>query len=123
MWKKEVGGVDPWLASLENEEDLEARIGEAALARKKRWVLFSVYTYDIDKHVWVCTQTNACGIDAFPLQSCSYVLSPDEPMAQPHNHREEAEAEVEEPPEEVDKEGIMARILRILQPGETVLKV
>lgn len=39
VWKKEVGGVDPWLASLENEEDLEARIGEAALARKKRWVV------------------------------------------------------------------------------------
>jgi hypothetical protein len=30
---------------------------------------------------------------------------------------------VEEPPEEVDKEGIMARIVRMLQPGETVLRV
>lgn len=38
MWKKEVGGADPWLASLENEEDMEARIGEAALAQRKRWV-------------------------------------------------------------------------------------
>lgn len=38
MWKKEEGGDDPWLASLENEEDMEARIGEAALAQRKRWV-------------------------------------------------------------------------------------
>lgn len=38
VWKKEVGGADPWLASLENEEDMEARIGEAALAQRKRWV-------------------------------------------------------------------------------------
>jgi hypothetical protein len=30
---------------------------------------------------------------------------------------------VEEPPEEVDTEGIMARMLRILKPGESVLKV
>lgn len=41
-----------------------------------------------------------------------------------HTHyREEAEAEVEEPPEEVDTEGIMMRMLRILKPGESVLKV
>jgi len=38
VWKKEEGGEDPWLASLENEEDLEARIGEAAVARKKKCV-------------------------------------------------------------------------------------
>lgn len=38
VWKKEVGGDDPWLASLENEEDMEAKIGEAALAQRKRWV-------------------------------------------------------------------------------------
>jgi len=36
VWKKEEGGEDAWLASLENEEDLEARIGEAAVARKKK---------------------------------------------------------------------------------------
>jgi CD2 antigen cytoplasmic tail-binding protein 2 len=36
VWKKEEGGGDPWLASLENEEDLEARIGEAAVARRKK---------------------------------------------------------------------------------------
>lgn len=30
---------------------------------------------------------------------------------------------MEEPPEEVDTEGIMARVLRILKPGESVLKV
>ena len=38
VWKKEEGGGDPWLASLENEEDLEARIGEAAVARRKKYV-------------------------------------------------------------------------------------
>ena len=36
VWKKEEGNADPWLDSLENEEDLEARIGEAASARRKR---------------------------------------------------------------------------------------
>ena len=29
VWRKEEGGADPWLASLENEEDLEARIAAA----------------------------------------------------------------------------------------------
>lgn len=70
VWKKEEGGADPWLASLENEEDLEARIGEAALARKKK---------------------------------------------------EEEEAEVDETPEQVDKEALKESMLRLLQPGETVL--
>jgi len=37
VWKKEEGDGDPWLASLENEEDLEARIGEAAVARRKKY--------------------------------------------------------------------------------------
>lgn len=36
VWKKEAGNADPWLDSLENEEDLEARIGEAASAQRKR---------------------------------------------------------------------------------------
>ena len=45
------------------------------------------------------------------------------PIHQPlARDREEAEAQVEEPPEEVDKEGITARIVRLLQPGETVLR-
>lgn len=43
VWKKEQGGADPWLASLDNEEDLEATIGEAAQAQKRRWVLVSMY--------------------------------------------------------------------------------
>jgi hypothetical protein len=36
VWKKEVGQLDPWLASLDNEQDLEAQIGEAARAKKKK---------------------------------------------------------------------------------------
>ena len=35
VWKKEMGQLDPWLASLDNEQDLEAKIGEAASAKRK----------------------------------------------------------------------------------------
>jgi hypothetical protein len=53
VWKKEVGGDDPWLASLENEEDMEAKIGEAALAQRKRWVAWVGWLAGEDGDFWV----------------------------------------------------------------------
>lgn len=37
VWKKEVDASDPWLASLDNEGDMEAMIGDAVAAKRKRW--------------------------------------------------------------------------------------
>ena len=36
VWKKEVNASDAWLASLENEGDMEAMIGDAVAAKRKK---------------------------------------------------------------------------------------
>lgn len=39
VWRKEEGKADAWLGALDTEEDMEAMIGEAAAAKRKRSVL------------------------------------------------------------------------------------
>lgn len=38
IWRKEDNRTDAWLGSLDQEEEMEAMIGQAALAKRKKWV-------------------------------------------------------------------------------------
>lgn len=100
IWRKEDNRTDAWLGSLDQEEEMEAMIGQAALAKRKKWVGDGV---GHGVH-WVESRSEH-GCVLWAVLDC----------------REEQEAKEED--EEIDTDAVKAQAMKLMRPGENVLTV